>query len=44
MGTLFSGYSVMARPTTEIFRVQLIEMGDEQPFRNDHSNSGFPAG
>ena len=44
MSTLFISYSTKDRPTAEIFYGKLVEMGYEKPFRDDHPNSGIPAG
>src|SRR5690606_21234803 len=44
MSTLFISYSTKDRPTAEIFYGKLIEMGFEPPFRDDHPDSGIPAG
>ncbi len=44
MSTLFISYSTKDRPTAEIFYGKLIEMGFQPPFRDDHPDSGIPAG
>ena len=44
MSTLFISYSTKDRPTASIVYTQLVEMGYEQPFRDDHPDSGIPAG
>jgi hypothetical protein len=44
MSTLFFSYSTYDRPTAEIFYEKLIGMRHEAAFRDDHPDSGIPAG
>ncbi len=44
MSTIFISYSTKDRATADIVYKQLIEMGYEKPFRDDHPDSGIPAG
>lgn len=44
MGTLFISYSSRDRPTADVVYNKLLELGYEGPFRDDHPNSGIPAG
>src|SRR5262245_31548940 len=44
MSTLFISYSTKDRSIADIFYDKLIEMGYEKPFRDDHPESGIPAG
>ncbi len=44
MSTLFISYSTKDRATADIVYKQLIDMGYEKPFRDDHPDSGIPAG
>lgn len=44
MSTLFISYSTKDRSIAELFYKKLIEMDYEPPFRDDHPESGIPAG
>ncbi len=44
MSTLFISYSTIDRAFAERVYDQLMEMGYERPFRDDHPESGIPAG
>lgn len=44
MRTRFISDSSKDRPTAEVVGYQLVEIGYEKPFRDDHLNDGIPAG